>query len=249
MGQKTSPTGFRTGITLGWQSIWYAPKANYGEFLIEDYKIREFTDKKFNRQPPYAAVSRIEIARTRNEVKVTIFTARPGMVIGPRGADVDKLREEFEELIDRKVNVNVVEIKEPALDAKLTADTIAEQLKKRAAFRRAMKQQCEATMAAGAKGVKILLSGRLAGAEIARSETQKLGSIPLTTLDADVDYGVATARTTYGAIGIKVWIYKGKFGEQIEPVQRPARKQRPRRREKGEVGYGQDSGSTQENRS
>jgi small subunit ribosomal protein S3 len=249
MGQKTSPTGFRTGITLGWQSIWYAPKANYGEFLIEDYKIREFTDKKFNRQPPYAAVSRIEIARTRNEVKVTIFTARPGMVIGPRGADVDKLREEFEELIDRKVNVNVVEIKEPALDAKLTADTIAEQLKKRAAFRRAMKQQCEATMAAGAKGVKILLSGRLAGAEIARSETQKLGSIPLTTLDADVDYGVATARTTYGAIGIKVWIYKGKFGEQIEPVQRPARKQRPRRREKGEAGYGQDSGSTQENRS
>jgi small subunit ribosomal protein S3 len=233
MGQKTSPTGFRTGITLAWQSTWFAPKANYGEFLIEDHKIREFADKKFNQQPPYAAVSRVEIARTRNDVKVTLFTARPGMVIGPRGAEVDKLREELEELIDRKVNVNVIEIKEPALDAKLTADAIAEQLKKRSAFRRAMKQQCEATMTAGAKGVKILLSGRLAGAEIARSETQKLGSIPLTTLDADVDYGTATARTTYGAIGIKVWIYKGKFGEQIEPVRKPPRKQHTRRRDRG----------------
>lgn len=249
MGQKTSPTGFRTGITLGWQSTWFAPKANYGEFLVEDQKIRAFADKKFNQQPPYAAVSKVEIARTRNEVKVTLFTARPGMVIGPRGAEVDKLREELEELIDRKVNVNVIEIKEPALDAKLSAEGIAEQLKKRAAFRRAMKQQCEATMEAGAKGVKILLSGRLGGAEIARSESQKLGSVPLTTLDADIDYGTATARTTYGAIGIKVWIHKGKFGELIEPVQRPARKQRPRRREKGEAGYGQDSGSTQENRS
>jgi small subunit ribosomal protein S3 len=249
MGQKTSPTGFRTGITLGWQSTWFAPKANYGEFLVEDHKIREFADKKFNRQPPYAAVSRVEIARTRNEVKVTLFTARPGMVIGPRGAEVDKLREELEELIDRKVNVNVIEIKEPALDAKLTADAIAEQLKKRAAFRRAMKQQCEATMAAGAKGVKILLSGRLGGAEIARSESQKLGSIPLTTLDADVDYGVGTARTTYGAIGIKVWIYKGKFGEQIEPVRKPARKPRPRRREKGESGYGENTAATQETQS
>jgi small subunit ribosomal protein S3 len=252
MGQKTSPTGFRTGVTLGWQSTWFAPKANYGEFLVEDQKIREFADKKFNQQPPYAAVSKVEVARTRNEVKVTLFTARPGMVIGPRGAEVDKLREELEELIDRKVNVNVIEIKEPALDAKLTAETIAEQLKKRAAFRRAMKQQCEATMAAGAKGVKILLSGRLAGAEIARSETQKLGSIPLQTLDADVDYGVATARTTYGAIGIKVWIYKGKFGEQIEPVRKPARKPRTRRRERGESAQGQGSPAvetTQENQS
>lgn len=252
MGQKTSPTGFRTGITLGWQSTWFAPKANYGEFLVEDQKIREFADKKFNQQPPYAAVSKVEVARTRNEVKVTLFTARPGMVIGPRGAEVDKLREELEELIDRKVNVNVIEIKEPALDAKLTAETIAEQLKKRAAFRRAMKQQCEATMAAGAKGVKIILSGRLAGAEIARSEAQKLGSIPLQTLDADVDYGVATARTTYGAIGIKVWIHKGKFGEQIEAVRKPARKPRTRRRERGESAPVESSPAaetTQENQS
>lgn len=131
MGQKTSPTGFRTGITLPWQSTWFAPKANYGEFLIEDHKVREYVDKKFNRQPPYAAVAKVEIARTRNEVKVTLHTARPGMVIGPRGAEVDKLREELEELIDRKVNVNVIEIKEANLDARLVAEGIAEQLKKK----------------------------------------------------------------------------------------------------------------------
>ncbi len=229
MGQKTSPIGFRTGITLGWQSTWFAPKANYGEFLVEDHKIRQYIDKRFNRQPPYAAVSRVEIARTRNEVKVTLHTARPGMVIGPRGAEVETLKEELEELVDRKINVNVIEIKEPALDAQLVGEAIAEQLKKRASYRRAMKAQCENAMNAGAKGVKIICSGRLAGAEIARTETQKLGSIPLHTLDANVDYGLAEARTTYGKIGIKVWIYKGKFGEEITPVVRPRRPQRPRR--------------------
>ena len=229
MGQKTSPIGFRTGITLGWQSTWFAPKANYGEFLVEDWTIRDYVDKRFNRQPPYAAVAKVEIARTRNEVKVTLHTARPGMVIGPRGAEVDKLREELEVLIDRKINVNVIEIKEPALDATLVAEGIAEQLKKRASYRRTMKSQCENAMNAGAKGVKIICGGRLGGAEIARSETQKLGSIPLQTLDANVDYGTATARTTYGAVGIKVWIYKGKFGEEITPVSRPRRPQRARR--------------------
>lgn len=229
MGQKTSPIGFRTGITLGWQSTWFAPKANYGDFLIEDWKVREYVDKRFNRQPPYSAVSKVEIARTRNEVKVTLHTARPGMVIGPRGAEVEALKEELEELIDRKVNINVIELKEPSLDAKLVAEGIAEQLKKRASYRRAMKSQCENAMNAGAKGVKILCSGRLGGAEIARSETQKLGSIPLQTLDANVDYGTATSRTTYGAVGIKVWIYKGKFGEEIVPTGRSRRPQRPRR--------------------
>lgn len=229
MGQKTSPIGFRTGITLGWQSTWFAPKANYGDFLIEDWKVREYVDKRFNRQPPYSAVSKVEIARTRNEVKVTLHTARPGMVIGPRGAEVEALKEELEELINRKVNVNVIELKEPSLDAKLVAEGIAEQLKKRASYRRAMKSQCENAMNAGAKGVKILCSGRLGGAEIARSETQKLGSIPLQTLDANVDYGTATSRTTYGAVGIKVWIYKGKFGEEIVPTGRSRRPQRPRR--------------------
>lgn len=231
MGQKTSPIGFRTGITLPWQSTWFAPKANYGEFLIEDYKLREYVDKKFNRQPPYAAVSKVEIARTRNEVKVTLHTARPGMVIGPRGAEVDKLREELEELIDRKISVNVIEIKEPNLDATLVAEGIAEQLKKRAAYRRSMKMACENAMNAGALGIKIICSGRLAGAEIARSETQKMGAIPLHTLDANVDYGIATSRTTYGTIGIKVWIYKGKFGEEIvaKAPSRPRRGARPRR--------------------
>lgn len=229
MGQKTSPIGFRIGITLGWQSTWFAPKANYGDFLIEDWKVREYVDKRFNRQPPYSAVSKVEIARTRNEVKVTLHTARPGMVIGPRGAEVEALKEELEELINRKVNVNVIELKEPSLDAKLVAEGIAEQLKKRASYRRAMKSQCENAMNAGAKGVKILCSGRLGGAEIARSETQKLGSIPLQTLDANVDYGTATSRTTYGAVGIKVWIYKGKFGEEIVPTGRSRRPQRPRR--------------------
>ncbi len=218
MGQKTSPIGFRTGIRLDWQSTWFAPKANFGEFLIEDHKVRAFIDKKFNQSNPYAAVSKTEIARTRNEVKVTLHTARPGMIIGPKGAEVDKLREQLEELIDRKVNVNVIEIKEPSLDAKLVADNIAMQLGRRASFRRAMKMQCENVMGTGAKGVKIICSGRLGGAEMARQETQKLGSIPLSTIDANVDYGVSTARTTYGAIGIKVWIYKGKFGEEITPI-------------------------------
>ena len=203
MGQKTSPIGFRTGITLGWQSTWYAPKANYGEFLVEDQRIRGYIDGKFNRQPPYAAVAKVTIERTRNEVKVTLHTARPGMVIGPRGAEVDKLREELEELIDRKIAVNVIEIKEPALDAVLVAENIALQLAKRGSYRRVMKMQCENAMNAGAKGVKIMCGGRLGGAEIARSEVQKLGSIPLQTLDANVDYGVAS-RTSTDAAGARV---------------------------------------------
>jgi small subunit ribosomal protein S3 len=223
MGQKTSPIGFRTGITLGWQSTWFAPKANYGDFLVEDFKIRKYIDARFNRQPPFAAVAKTEICRTRNEVKVTLSTARPGMVIGPRGAEVDKLREELEDLVDRKINVNVIEIKEPALDATLTAENIATQLMKRGSYRRAMKIACENAMNAGAKGVKIICSGRLGGSEMSRKETQKLGSIPLQTLDANVDYGVATSRTSYGAIGVKVWIYKGKFGEEITPIIRPRR--------------------------
>lgn len=228
MGQKTSPIGFRTGVTLPWQSTWFAPKANYGEFLVEDWRIRRFVDQRFNRQPPYSAVSKVEIARTRNEVKVTLHTGRPGMVIGPRGAEVETLKTQLEELVDRAISVNVVEIKEPALDATLVAENIAQQLVKRASYRRTMKMACETAMNAGAKGVKVICAGRLAGAEIARSETQKLGSIPLHTLDADVDYGLATARTTYGTVGVKVWIYRGKFGEQQVASSR-TRRSRPRR--------------------
>lgn len=228
MGQKTSPIGFRTGITRDWQSTWYASKADYGTFLVEDQKIREYADKRYNRRMPKGAVSRIEIVRTRNEVKVTLRSARPGVVIGPRGGEVDKFREELELLTGRKVNVNVIEIKEPDLDATLVAASIAEQLCKRASFRRTMKQYCELAMNARSKGVKIICSGRLAGSEMARRETQKLGSIPLHTLDANVDYGVATARTTYGAVGVKVWIYKGKFGEEEETRHQP-RGRAPRR--------------------
>ena len=228
MGQKVSPIGFRTGITLGWQSTWFATKADYGNFLVEDQKIRTYVDKKYNRQMPKGAVAKIEITRTRSEVKVTLHSARPGIVIGPRGGEVDDLREEIESLTGRKIIVNVVEIKEPELNAMLVAEVIAEQLCKRISFRRAMKQQCEAAMNAGAKGVKIICGGRLGGSEIARSEVQKLGSIPLHTLDADVDYATATARTTYGAVGVKAWIYKGKFGEQQE--RKTQTRRRPARR-------------------
>lgn len=211
MGQKVSPTGFRTGITRGWSSRWYAPKASFGEFLVEDEKIRKFVDQKYNRKPPFAAVSKVDIERTREEMKVLLHTARPGLVIGPKGAEVDKLKGELEEMTDRRANVSIVEIKEPDLDAKLVGEGIAEQLKKRASFRRVMKQRCEATMNAGAKGVKIICSGRLGGAEIARSEKQAMGSIPLGMLEADVDYGLSVARTTYGTIGVKVWVYRGLF--------------------------------------
>jgi len=228
MGQKTSPIGFRTGITLGWQSTWFAPKADYGKFLVEDQKIREYVDAKYNRRVPKGAVAKTEVIRTRNEVKVTLHSGRPGVVIGPRGGEVDRLREELEEVTGRKVAVNVIEIKEPDLNATLVGEAIAEQLSKRASFRRTMKQFCEAAMNSGAKGVKIICAGRLAGSEMARRETQKLGSIPLHTLDADVDYAVATSRTTYGTIGVKVWIYKGKFGEEVE--RSPRRRPRPPRR-------------------
>ena len=228
MGQKTSPIGFRTGVTLGWQSTWFAPKATYGDCLVEDQKIRTYVDRRFNQRMPKGAVAKTEIIRTRNEVNVTLHSGRPGVVIGPRGGEVDRVREELEGLIGRKVTVNVVEIKDPELNAMLVAQNIAEQLGKRASFRRTMKQQCEGAMNAGAKGVKIMCSGRLAGSEMARRETQKLGSIPLHTLDANVDYATATARTTYGAIGVKVWVYKGKFGEEIEPVRRPMQQQRRR---------------------
>src|SRR5881392_1966163 len=215
MGQKVNPTGFRVGITEDWTSKWYAPKAAYGAFLIEDYKLRKLIDAKLNRRPPFAAVSRIDIERTREEVTITLRTARPGLVIGPKGAEVDKLREEIEDMIKRKVGpVTVIEVKNPDLNAQLVAEAIAEQLKKRASFRRVLKQRAEATMQAGAKGIKICVSGRLGGAEIARQEKSGQGSVPLTTLQADVNYGYAIAFTTYGTIGVKVWIFRGMYGDE-----------------------------------
>ena len=216
MGQKVNPLGFRIGITEDWKSRWYAPKQAYGDFLGEDFKIRKYIDEKLNRRPPFAAVSDILIERTREEVRVTLRTARPGLVIGPKGAEVDKLREELEDMIKRKVGpVTVIEIKNPDLNAQLVAEGVAEQLKKRASFRRVLKQRTESTMNAGAKGIKIQISGRLGGAEIARSEHTVVGSIPLTTLQANVDYGYAIAFTTYGAIGVKCWIFRGMYGEEV----------------------------------
>jgi len=230
VGQKVNPIGFRIGITEGWRSRWFAPKAAFAEFLIEDQKIRRFVDYRLNRQPPYAAVARVEIERTRDDVRVYLHTARPGLVIGPKGAEVEKLQEALEDLIDRKVNVNIVEIKHPDFDAKLVAESISEQLKKRAAFRRVMKMRVESSMAAGALGVKIMCKGRLGGAEMARREKQIRGSIPLHTLQAHIDYGVATCRTTSGTIGIKVWLYQGRYGEEVESQAVP---QRPRRGRRG----------------
>jgi len=245
MGQKVSPIGFRTGVTIGWKSRWYAPKRNFGEFLVEDEKIRRFIDNRLNRQPPYAAVSTIEIERTREEVKIILRTARPGLVIGPKGAEVEKLREAIEDLTDRRVNINIVEVKNPDLDAQLIAEGISEQLKRRASFRRVLKQRAEGAMQAGAKGVKIQVSGRLGGAEMSRSETVILGSIPLHTLEADVDYGFAPCFTTYGAIGVKVWVYRGLFGQQQAESERLARPMTRARRRREATGRSQQSSVVQ----
>lgn len=216
MGQKVNPIGFRVGITEDHKSRWYAPKKAYGEFLIEDFQIRKYVDEKLNRRPPFAAVSDVIIERTREEVTVTVKTARPGLVIGPKGAEVDKLREELEDLVHRKIGpIKVIEIKNPDLNAQLVAEGIAEQLKKRASFRRVLKMRLDACTNAGAKGVKIQVGGRLGGAEIARTEKQTAGSVPLTTLQANIDYGYAVGKTKAGTIGVKVWIYRGLYGEDV----------------------------------
>ncbi len=227
MGQKINPVGFRIGITEEWRSRWYAPKASYGEFLVEDQRIREYIDNRLNRQPPYAAVATIEIERTRDVVKVILHTARPGLVIGPKGAEVDKLKDALENLIDRKISLNVLEIKQPDLDAQLVAAAMAEQLKKRASFRRTIKQHLEATMAAGARGIKIRCKGRLGGREMAISETQHMGSLPVQTLQAHVRYGFAICRASYGVVGVKVWIYLGRYGEEVAQAQGDGEGPRP----------------------
>src|SRR6202453_2063463 len=231
MGQKVNPIGFRVGITEDWKSRWYAPKSAYGDFLVEDQKVRKHIDNRLNRRPPFAAVSEILIERTREEVTITLKTARPGLVIGPKGAEVDKLREELENLIKRKIApIKVIEIKNPDLNGQLVAEAIAEQLKKRASFRRVLKQRMEGTMQAGAKGIKISVSGRLGGAEIARQEKATTGAVPLTTLQANVDYGYGTAFTTYSASGVKVWIYRGMYGDEVlETDVRPGGPRRGRR--------------------
>jgi small subunit ribosomal protein S3 len=224
MGQKVHPIGFRIGITEDWRSRWFAPKAAYAEFLIEDHKIRDLVTARLNETPPFAGCSYVEIERTRNEVKVALATARPGMVIGPKGAEVDKLKEALEDMIDRKVSVNIKEIKNPDLDAKLISLDIAAQLKRRSSFRRVMKMRCDAAMAAGALGVKVICKGRLGGSEMSRTETQKRGSIPLQTLQAHVDYGFSTSKTTYGSIGVRVWLYKGRYDQEVDSAEEERRR-------------------------
>ncbi len=210
MGQKTHPYGLRLGITEAHRSRWYAPKALYGELLVEDYKIRQFLDKRLNRTPPFAAVPDVHIERTREELKVIIKTARPGLVIGPKGVEVERLTQEIQFMTGRKVSINIIEIHNPDMNAQLVAESIAEQLKKRASFRRAIKMRADACMQAGAKGVRILIAGRLGGSEIAKTLDTRLGSMPLSTFQANIDYGVAESFSTYGVIGVKVWLLKGR---------------------------------------
>lgn len=217
MGQKTHPYGLRVGITEPHRSRWYAPKALFGELLVEDYKIRQFIDKRLNRKPPFAAVSDVHIERTREELKVIIKTARPGLVIGPKGAEVERLTEELQYMTGRKVSISIIEIKNPDVEAQLVAEGVAEQLRKRVAFRRAMKLKIEAVKAAGAKGVWIVMAGRLGGAEMSRTAEARWGSLPLSTLQANIDYGFAEAVMSYGVIGVKCWIFKGYYEAEQAP--------------------------------
>ena len=204
MGHKVHPIGFRLGILYGWQSKWYADK-QYTELLHEDLNVRKMILKRLND----AAVSRVELERNANQVIVTIHTAKPGIVIGRGGQKVDELRTDLEKVTNRRVRVNIVEIRQPELDAYLVARSVADQLERRVAFRRAMKQAVTRTMQRGARGVKITVGGRLGGSEMSRRETEKEGRVPLHTLRADVDFGQAEAATTFGRIGVKAWIYRG----------------------------------------
>jgi small subunit ribosomal protein S3 len=205
MGQKVHPTGIRLGIVKDWTSRWYANSQNYPVFLLQDLKVREYIKKKL----AHASVSRIQINRPANNAQVTVHTARPGIVIGKKGEDIDKLRQEVSVMMGVPVKINVEEIRKPELDATLVAEGIAQQLEKRIMYRRAMKRAVTNSMRLGAEGIKINVAGRLNGAEIARGEWYREGRVPLHTLRADIDYGTAEANTTYGIIGIKVWIFKG----------------------------------------
>jgi small subunit ribosomal protein S3 len=204
MGQKVNPVGLRVGVIRDWESKWFGGK-DYADMLHEDIEIREYLAKRLKD----AAVSTVEIERAANRVNLTIHTAKPGMVIGKGGSEVEALRKDLTKLTGKKVHINISEIKNPELDARLVAENIAQQLERRISFRRAMKQTIQRTLRAGAKGVRTQVSGRLGGADIARTEGYNEGTVPLHTLRADIDYGTAEAHTTYGRIGVKVWIYRG----------------------------------------
>jgi small subunit ribosomal protein S3 len=217
MGQKVRPTGFRTGIMVDWLSNWYASKANFAELLVEDQAIRKFIKKKYKG----AGISKIRIHRTSEKVVVYVHSARVGVIIGKKGQEVDKLTKDLEDLTHRHIEVKTIEVNRPEVDPQLVAEDIAEQLEKRASFRRTIKRALDQTMDAGAKGVKILLAGRLGGSEMARSEGGMAGSIPLSTLRAKVEYGFAEAKTAQGHIGIKVWINNGDYLAPEEPTEAP----------------------------
>ncbi|MFP6676857.1 MAG: 30S ribosomal protein S3 [Pirellulaceae bacterium] len=209
MGQKVNPIGFRTGVTRGWSSRWYASKREFADLLVEDKRVRDFI--KGQNQYKNAGIDRIEVERTRDEVKVVLFVARPGVIIGKKGQQVEILQDELQSLTGRRVNLKIEEISTPEIHAQLVAENIAQQLSRRASFRRAMKNTMRETMEAGAKGIKIQLAGRLGGAEMARREKQISGSIPLSTLRAKIDYGFTEAKTAQGHIGVQVWINQGMY--------------------------------------
>ena len=217
MGQKIHPTGFRLGVQRNWASKWYANSKNFPEMLKEDIKVRAFLRKKLS----HAAVSRVVIERPAKNARITVFSARPGVVIGKKGEDIESLRGQLQRLMGVPVHVNIEEVRKPELDSQLIADSIASQLEKRIMFRRAMKRAMQNAMRLGAQGIKIMSSGRLNGIEIARTEWYREGRVPLHTLRADIDYGFAEAKTTYGVIGVKVWIFKGEVFGDAEQAEQP----------------------------
>jgi small subunit ribosomal protein S3 len=217
VGQKTHPVGFRTGIYLDWQSRWYAPKKDFARLLREDRSIRRFIQGEFRG----AGIPKVEIERKADALRVIVHTAKPGILIGRKGVKAEELKQRLETLVGRRVGLDILEIAKPELNATLVAEGVAEQLVKRASFRRTMKRAIQQTMERGAKGIKLVVAGRLGGSEIARTEKQLRGSIPLSTLKADIDYGTAEAKTTYGVIGVKCWIYLGTLAS-AEPARAEA---------------------------
>jgi small subunit ribosomal protein S3 len=233
MGQKVRPTGFRVGIVEDWRSRWYAPKKEFGALIIEDFKIRQFITKRYQ----FAGIPKIEIERTRDQVIVFLHTARPGIIIGRKGQEVDRLKGELEDLVGRRMDLKIVEVQNPMRCAALVAEDIAQQLSKRGSFRRTIKRSLDQVMEAGALGVKVELSGRLGGAEMSRCEKAHRGSIPLSTLQAHIDYGLRKSLTTMGVIGVKVWIHLGAYnaeesgdGTHAKAGQAPQRAKRSHKR-------------------
>ncbi len=218
MGQKVHPIGFRVGITRGWNSAWFA-KRNFGDLLLDDLRIKKYVKERLS----HAGVSNVEIERASERARINIWTARPGIIIGKRGAEVDRLKADLQRLTGKQVNVNIKEVRKAEMDAQLVAENIAMQLERRIAFRRAMKKSVTSALRFGAKGVKIQCSGRLGGSEIARTEWYREGRVPLQTLRADIDYGFAESKTTYGIVGVKVWIFRGEMIRQArrKPASQP----------------------------